>query len=128
MNIQELETVRRLNLPIKMFIWCNDGYASIRSMQSNNFGRQVASGPESGYTVPDTAKVAEAYKLKTFRIRDNRELEDKLADVLASEGPCLCALETDPDETVSPRVKAIPQPNGSIKSGTLENMWPFEHE
>lgn len=124
LNIQELETVWRLDLPIKMFIWCNSGYASIRSMQSNNFGRQVASGPESGYTVPDMVKVAGAYGLKTFRIRDNRELEEKLADVLAAEGPCLCALETDSEETVSPRVKAFPQPDGSMKSGTLEKMWP----
>lgn len=124
LNIQELETVQRLGLPIKMFIWCNGGYASIRSMQSNNFGRHVASGPESGYTVPDVVKVAEAYGLKTFHIRDNRELEKKLAEVLSAEGPCLCALETDPDETVSPRVKAFPQPDGSMKSGTLENMWP----
>lgn len=124
LNIQELETVRRLGLPIKMFIWCNGGYASIRSMQSNNFGRRVASGPESGYTVPDVLKVAEAYGLKTFHIQDNRELEKKLAEVLAMGGPCLCALETDPDETVSPRVKAFPQPDGSMKSGTLENMWP----
>ena len=60
LNIQELETVRRLSLPIKMFVWCNDGYASIRNMQSNNFNRQVASGPESGYTVPDVMNIAEA--------------------------------------------------------------------
>lgn len=124
LNIQELETLRRLNLPVKIFIWCNEGYASIRSMQSNNFGRYVASGPESGYTVPDVVKVAEAYGLRAFHIRDNRELEEKLAEVLQSDGPCLCALETDPEETVSPRVKAFPQPDGSMKSGTLENMWP----
>jgi len=124
LNIQELETVRRLNLPIKMFIWCNDGYASIRNMQSNNFGRCVASGPECGYTVPDVAKVAEAYGLPVFRAGDNRELEQVLPEVLDTPGPCLCAVSTSPEETVSPRVKAIPQPDGSMKSGTLENMWP----
>lgn len=124
LNIQELETVRRLDLPIKMFIWCNDGYASIRNMQSNNFSRQVASGPESGYTVPDVTKVAAAYGLPTFRVRDNQELERLLPEVLDTGGPCLCAVEMDPLETVSPRVKAFPQPDGSMKSGTLENMWP----
>lgn len=128
LNIQELETLRRLGLPVKMFIWCNDGYASIRSMQSNNFGRHVASGPESGYTVPDMVRIAGAYGLRAFRIRDNRELEEKLSDVLEADGPCLCALETSSEETVSPRVKAMPQPDGSMKSGTLENMWPFEQE
>ncbi len=124
LNIQELETVRRLNLPIKMFIWCNDGYASIRNMQGGNFGRCVASGPESGYTVPDVAKVAGAYGLPVFRAGDNRELEQVLPEALDTPGPCLCAVSTAPEETVSPKVRAFPQPDGSMKSGTLENMWP----
>ena len=126
LNIQELETVRRLKLPIKMFIWCNDGYASIRSMQSGNFGRQVASGPESGYTVPDVTAVAAAYGLPTFHIWDHQELERVLPAALSTDGPCLCAVAMSPEETVSPRVKAFPQPDGSMKSGTLENMWPYE--
>lgn len=124
LNIQELETLHRLNLPVKMFIWCNDGYGSIRSMQSGNFGRFVASGPESGFTVPDVCAVAAGYGLTTFRVRDNRELEELLPRVLVAPGPVLCAVETDPEETVSPRVKAIPQPDGSMKSGRLEEMWP----
>ncbi len=124
LNIQELETVRRLNLPIKMFIWCNDGYASIRNMQRGNFGRQVASGPDSGYTVPDVTAVAAAYGLPAFCISDNLELERVLQEALNTDGPCLCAVKTSPEETVSPRVKAFQQPDGSMKSGTLENMWP----
>lgn len=124
LNIQELETVRRLSLPIKMFIWCNDGYASIRNMQNNNFGRCVASGPNSGYTVPDVTAVAAAYGLPIFRICNHEELECVLPQALDTSGPCLCAVMTSPEETVSPRVKAFPQPDGSMKSGTLENMWP----
>lgn len=127
LNIQELETVRRLNLPIKMFIWCNDGYASIRNMQNNNFGCCVASGPESGYTVPDVTAVAAAYGLPTFCMSDNQELEHLLPEVLNTDGPCLCMVKTSQDETVSPRVKAIPQPDGSMKSGMLENMWHSEN-
>ncbi len=124
LNIQELETLHRLNLPIKIFIWCNTGYASIQNMQRNNFGRLVGSSPESGLTVPDVCKVAEAYGLKSFRVKNNRELEATLQTVLDTPGPVLCAVETDPNETVSPRVKAMPQPDGSMKSGKLENMWP----
>ena len=124
LNIQELETLRRLNLPVKIFIWCNEGYASIRSMQRGNFGRFVASGPASGFTVPDVCAVAAAYGLRTFRMHNNRDAETILPEVLAAEDPVLCAVETDPEETVSPRVKAVPQPDGSMKSGALEAMWP----
>lgn len=124
LNIQELETLHRLQLPVKIFVWCNGGYASIRAMQTGNFGRMVASGVESGFSVPDVCAVANAYGLCTFRMRNNREMEQLLPEVLAAPGPVLCAVETDPLETVSPRVKAIPQPDGSMKSGALENMWP----
>ena len=124
LNIQELETLHRLQLPVKIFVWCNEGYASIRAMQSGNFGRLVASGADSGFTVPDVCAVAAAYGLRVFRMRDNREMEALLPEVLETPGPVLCAVETDPMETVSPRVKAIPQPDGGMKSGALENMWP----
>ena len=57
-------------------------------------------------------------------MNNNEEMEKLLPEVLAASGPVLCAVETDPLETVSPRVKAIPQPDGSMKSGALEAMWP----
>lgn len=125
MNIQELETLVRLKLPVKIFIWNNEGYASIRSMQNNNFGGfHVASGRTSGLTLPDTVKVAEAYGLKTFRIFDNRQLEEQMEDVLGAEGPVLCELVISPEETVSPRTKTIVREDGTLESYPLERMWP----
>lgn len=126
MNIQELQTVVRLNLPIKIFIWNNEGYASIRSMQNNNFGGfQVASGKSSGLTMPDIVKVAGAYGLKTFRIQDNAQLERRLEEVLNTEGPVLCELMISPDETVAPRTKTIIREDGTLESYPLEKMWPL---
>ena len=125
MNIQELETLVRLQLPVKIFIWNNQGYASIRSMQNNNFGGfQVASGESSGLSMPDTVKVAEAYGLKTFRIADNRQLEQQIENVLNEEGPVLCELMISPDEAVSPRTKTIIHEDGTMESYPLEKMWP----
>lgn len=125
MNIQELETIVRLRLPVKIFIWNNQGYASIRSMQNNNFGGfQVASGESSGLSMPDTVKVAEAYGLKTFRIMNNQQLEEQIDNVLNTEGPVLCELMISPDETVSPRTKTIVYEDGTMESYPLEKMWP----
>lgn len=125
MNIQELETIVRLQLPVKIFIWNNQGYASIRSMQNNNFGGfQVASGESSGLSMPDTVKVAEAYGLKTFRIMNNQQLEEQIDNVLNTEGPVLCELMISPDETVSPRTKTIVHEDGTMESYPLEKMWP----
>lgn len=126
LNIQELETMHRLKLPIKMFIWNNDGYASIRAMQRNNFGgHYVASEAGSGLTMPDIGKVAEAYGFKSYRIHNNKELDAILPEIMADDKPLLCELMVLPEETVSPRVKAIVGENGKITSGPLENMWPY---
>lgn len=126
MNIQELETLVRMNLPVKIFIWNNEGYASIRSMQNNNFGGfQVASGESSGLSMPDTVKVAEAYGLKTFRISDNHQLEQQMEQILNTDGPVLCEVMISPDETVSPRTKTIVHEDGTMESYPLEKMWPL---
>ena len=57
MNVQELQTIRMLNLPIRLFVINNRGYASIRSTQRNYFkGRYVGTGPESGLCFPTWPK------------------------------------------------------------------------
>ena len=126
LNIQELETLHRLDLPVKMFIWSNHGYASIRAMQRNNFnGHYVASDEQSGLTMPNISRVAEAYGFKTYRIKDNKELDRLLPVIMADDSPALCELMVLPEETVSPRVKAIVGENGKMMSGPLEKMWPY---
>lgn len=125
MNLQELETVKRLQLPIKMFIWNNEGYASIRSMQRNTFdGHYVASGKSSGLEMPDICKVAAAYGIPVFRMKDNQEMEQILPEVLGKEGPVLCEVLISPEETVSPRTKSFRLPDGRMRSSLLEEMWP----
>lgn len=126
LNIQELETLKRLNLPIKIFIWNNNGYASIRAMQKNTFeGHYVASEEGSGLTMPSISKVASAYGIKTYIAKNNGEMMDLLPQVLESEGPVLCELIVSPEETVSPRTKSIKLEDGSMISKPLEDMWPF---
>ena len=126
LNIQELETLHRLQLPVKIFIWNNHGYASIRSMQRNNFeGHYVASDEDSGLTMPDISKVAAAYGFRTYRILNTEELDVMLPEIMKDDAPLLCEIMVLPEETVSPRVKAIVGENGKMTSGPLENMWPY---
>ena len=67
-NIQELETIVRLKLPIKIFVLNNNGYASIRSMQKRHFsGHFVACVPSSGLTFPDLSKICLLYTSQSPR-------------------------------------------------------------
>lgn len=129
LNIQELETLKRLNLPVKIFIWNNNGYASIRAMQNNIFeGHYVACEDGCGLTMPSLSKIANAYGIKTFIARNNYEMEDILPQVLNYEGPVLCELMVIPEEIVSPRTKSIKLECGNMISKPLEDMWPFLSE
>lgn len=126
LNIQELETVARLNLPIKYFVMNNGGFASIRLSQSNHFnGHLVACDPSSGLTLPDTIKIATAYGIPSRRITEHASLRDGIREVLQLSGPVICEIIIDPDQSVRPRVSSHVREDGSMVSRPLEDLWPF---
>jgi acetolactate synthase-1/2/3 large subunit len=125
MNIQELETVRRLQLPIKFFVLNNDGYASIRTSQENYFHHLVAADSSSGLTLPDVLKVARAYNLKTARIERSGNLRAEINAVLEMEGPVVCEVMTPPEEQRAPRLSSAQRADGTMVSKPLEDLWPF---
>jgi acetolactate synthase-1/2/3 large subunit len=93
MNIQELETVRRLNLPIKFFVLNNNGYVSIRNTQNTHFkGKLVASGESSGLTLPSLEKNAYAYDIPYSRIETPENIHAQLTAFMAIEGPAICEI------------------------------------
>jgi acetolactate synthase-1/2/3 large subunit len=126
LNIQELETVRRLDLPIKFFVLCNGGYGSIMAMQRSHFqGRLVASDPSSHLTFPDITKVARGYGIATAEIGGHADIKSRVAEVLSQPGPVICAVASSPDQFTAPRVTSVVQEDGTIVSSPLEDMWPF---
>ncbi len=126
MNLQELATLRGLNLPVCMFIINNAGYASIRNTQRNYFnGRYVGTGPEAGLFMPDFVALAQALGLPAMRISDAAELESGIAHALAQPGPFICDISVTPDESLWPKAIAVPQPDGTLLSMPLEDMTPL---
>ena len=125
-NIQELETVARLNLPIKFFVLNNNGYASIRASQANYFGKaSIGCDSGTGLTVPNISKVAAAYGLHTAVIEDQTDLRNQVRRVLETPGPIVCDVRVIPDEARGPRLSSAQKPDGSFVSKPLEDLWPF---
>ncbi|MBI4404435.1 MAG: thiamine pyrophosphate-binding protein [Deltaproteobacteria bacterium] len=125
-NIQELETIARLNLPIKVFILNNNGYASIRNTQKNHFkGHYVCCDPESGLTFPDTSKIASAYGIPFVKIINHQVIRDQIKSVLESGQPVICEVMVDPFLATAPKLASEVRPDGSIVSKPLEDLWPF---
>jgi acetolactate synthase I/II/III large subunit len=105
-NIQELATIIRHNLPVKIFTLDNEGYSMIRQTQDQWFeSRYVASSVESGLAFPDLEKVAKAYGYKVVSIKRNREAAGKIREVMQSAGPVFCNVKIDPEHRVIPQVK-----------------------
>lgn len=134
LNIQELATIAHLQLPIKLFVLNNQGYASIRASQTNYFGGpNIGCDSNTGVSIPDYCKVARAYGLETAVIAgqsggqsDNpSDLRAAIRRVLCSRGPVLCDVHVIPDEIRAPRVTSIQRADGSFVSKPLEDLWPF---
>ena len=125
LNIQDLETVHRLNLPIKYFILCNGNYASIIAAQRNHFeGRLVGSDPSSHLTLPDVRKVAEAYGIPTWEIKTHTNIKFEVQKVLDHAGPIVCAVNVSTDQVTAPRATSKMLPDGTIVSLPMEDLAP----
>jgi acetolactate synthase-1/2/3 large subunit len=125
-NIQELETVARLKLPIKFFVLNNNGYASIRTTQTRYFGLALVGCDETtGITMPDLLKVAAAYGLPGARISSPAGLREQVRELLDAPGPAVCDVQVIPDEVRGPRLSSSQRPDETSVPKPLEDLWPF---
>jgi acetolactate synthase-1/2/3 large subunit len=126
MNIQELEVVRRLNLPIKFFVLDNNGYGSIRQTQNAYFkDKLTACDPSSGLTLPNFIKIAEAHGLETCEIRTYDQIRPLVRQMLNHDRPVVCVVKIAPAQTTSPRLSSGQRADGSMYSKPMEDLWPF---
>lgn len=105
MNIQELETVVREKLPIKIFVINNDTLGKISEIQTGSYNHRYAqTTPESGYSIPDFVKIANAYGIKAAELQDFNKL-DEYKSWLEDAEPCLLNLKIEWDTLLIPKIK-----------------------
>lgn len=106
MNIQEFQTIAHHGYPIKLFVWNNNSYCSIRLQQNGVFnGRLLGCDQSSGISFPDLAQLIPAYGLRYFSVNEDGKLKTVIAQMLAYEGPAVCEVFGDEHESVRPMVK-----------------------
>lgn len=125
LNVQELETIRRLELPVKLLVLANDGYASIRASQQRWFGRLCGADAASGMTLPPLAGIAAAYGLPYVAIDPSEPLAPQLRAVLDRPGPVVCEVPTPADEPREPVQTSEATPDGGMRSRPLEDLAPL---
>jgi acetolactate synthase-1/2/3 large subunit len=122
MNLQELQSVIYYNVPVKIFVFNNNGYLVIKLMQQNLFKENyIASTNNSGVSSPNFTEVAKSYGLKTYEIFKNSEI-NLIQEVMDYDGPCLCHIKMIEKQLIIPRVQSL----GINKS--LEYMFPYIEE
>nr|WP_325185731.1 thiamine pyrophosphate-binding protein [uncultured Oscillibacter sp.] len=125
-NLQELALIRGYGLPVKLFIMNNNGYSSISVMQDNHFqSRYAGSTPESGVFLCNVEKLAALYDLNYCAIHGDDEIEPVLARVMADDEPVLCEVFADRTFEEIPRTASRVNPDGTMSSSALEDLYPF---
>jgi acetolactate synthase-1/2/3 large subunit len=124
-NLQELGTVAAQGLNIKVFIFSNSGYASIRMTQKNYFaGAYLGCDVETGLGLPDWKHIAAAYQLKFLRLNSPETLKEEIGLILEANEPCFIEVKIDPNQTYFPKITSRILPNGTMISNPLHLMSP----
>lgn len=116
MNIQELEVIKRRNLPIKIFVLNNQNLGMVRQFQELYFDKKY-SGTVNDYSVPNLVEIAKAYGLDARNIDDLHNIDEELKDIFSNNRPELINIILDKKMTsVEPKL---------IVNKPIEDMHPF---
>lgn len=119
MNLQELQTIKTHNLPVKIVIFNNDGYLMIKHTQKMLFhGHKTCVDKKTGVELPDYKKIAHAFDYNYYT-------EDQLDDFLNDGSQAIIEVFMDPEQEFIPKVRGMKMLDGSIKAGLLEEMHPL---
>jgi len=119
MNLQELQTIKTQNLPVKIVIFNNDGYLMIKHTQNMLFGgTKTCVDKKTGVELPDYKKVAEAFEYEYYTI-------DQVDEFLSSPNQGILEVFMDPNQEFIPKVRGIKNKDNTIQAGLLEEMSPL---
>ena len=128
MNLQELQTIQHLQLPIKIFLLNNNGYLSIKHTHNALFdskGIASATSPQTGVSFPDFSKIAPAFGLEFRSICTNDGLDDWIKSILAMPIGVLAEVLMPEFQELVPKSSLKLGLDGSLYSPPLEDLYPF---
>ncbi len=124
-NIQELQTLKNYNIPVKIFIINNGGYLTMKLMQKKNFKKFVGADKVSGLTLPNFLEVAKSFGFETIKLKNENKLNFKIQKILNSKKAVVCEIFIPPMQELVPRVQTQMNKDGTFQPAMLDNMYPF---
>lgn len=124
-NSQELATVAVNNLPVKIFLFSNEGYASIRMTQKGYFaGAYLGCDTSSGLGFPDWGLLFRSYGIPLLELDASGVDTPGFGELFAADGPAAFVVPVDPDQTYFPKITSRVTASGSMESNPLHLMSP----
>jgi acetolactate synthase I/II/III large subunit len=124
-NLQELGTVSVNKLNLKMFIFDDNGYASIRMTQKNYFGgRYIGCDTATGLGIPKWDNLFAAYDIPLQTLHPGFDGEPAFLNAMNSPGPAAFLVKIDPQQTYFPKISSRVTPSGGMESNPLHLMSP----
>jgi acetolactate synthase-1/2/3 large subunit len=124
-NLQELATVNVQNLNLKIFIFANNGYASIRMTQKNYFdGAYLGCDIESGLGFPDWQTLAKAFGIKSKILSEDFASDREFLSAWGDAEPWLFVVPVHPEQTYFPKISSQVTATGGMESAPLHKMSP----
>jgi acetolactate synthase-1/2/3 large subunit len=126
LNVQELATVMHNKLPIKIFIYNNGGYLTIKQTQQLGFNNRImGSNSKTGLSFPNYKDLAKSHKINYTSISDSKNLKSKIKKILKGRKPIICELILDHNQEQMPKAVNKRLLNGRIIPTKYEDMYPF---
>jgi acetolactate synthase-1/2/3 large subunit len=126
LNLQELQTVAHHNLPIKIFVFNNDGYLMIKHTQKSLFkGRYVGVDNKSGISCPNYSQIASAFNIKYFSIKTWKDFFNVIPTINKEKCPIICDVFMDPEQSFYPKLSLTLAADNKIVSPPLEDLSPL---
>ena len=126
-NIQEFQTIKSYNLPIKIFILQNKGYLTMKLMQKKNFNLYVGSGKKTGVSFPDFKKISYSYDIKYMKLK-KKNLRSQLKRIINYKSNIIIEVEMDEFQQLVPRLQNKMLKNGNFIVPKFDDLFPHIKE
>ncbi len=117
MCIEELATISKYKLPVKIFLMNNQGHGIMKqTIDTWLDGNYSAVNVDSGLYFPDFNNVAKSYGIQDTKIENHTNLQDEINKILNLDGPVFCNVNINPKQQIRPKLKFGEQ---------LNELWPY---
>jgi acetolactate synthase-1/2/3 large subunit len=124
-NLQEIGTLVQTQARVKLFLYVNDGYASIRMNQKNYFGgNYMGCDTKTGLGIPNWELLFKAYGLETKVLSPSEGFGPKVLEELRSQKPSVFLVPIHPEQTYWPKVSSRVLEDGTMESNPIHLMYP----